>query len=244
MEINTESSSQVIDRVAPSPKWEFDKSVAACFDNMLERSIPQYRAMRRAVRDLALEFTRPGSYVIDLGCSRGRQLHMIAERTDSTVSLLGVDVSQPMVEAARLQLLPWATRTEIINLDLRQSFPSRPASVVLSVLTLQFTPIEYRQRIVSRAFQCIEPGGALILVEKILGSTAFLDETMVARYYDFKTENGYSQEDIDRKRLSLEGVLVPITAEWNEHLLKSAGFKHVDCFWRWMNFAGWLAIKD
>lgn len=22
-----------------------------------------------------------------------------------------------------------------------------------------------------------------------------------------------------------------------------AGFKHVDCFWRWMNFGGWVAVK-
>jgi tRNA (cmo5U34)-methyltransferase len=43
--------------------------------------------------------------------------------------------------------------------------------------------------------------------------------------------------------LSLEGVLVPVTAAWNEYLLRSAGFSHVDCFWRWMNFAAWVAVK-
>lgn len=26
--------------------------------------------------------------------------------------------------------------------------------------------------------------------------------------------------------------------------LKNSGFNQVDCFWRWMNFAGWIAIKD
>ena len=25
--------------------------------------------------------------------------------------------------------------------------------------------------------------------------------------------------------------------------LRDAGFKEVDCFWRWMNFAAWVAIK-
>ena len=43
--------------------------------------------------------------------------------------------------------------------------------------------------------------------------------------------------------LDLEGVLVPITAKWNEQLLGSAGFKKIDCFYRYLNFAGWIAIK-
>lgn len=55
--------------------------------------------------------------------------------------------------------------------------------------------------------------------------------------------NGYTQEEIRRKRLALEGVLVPVTAKWNEELLHNAGFRQVDCFWRWMNFAGWIALK-
>ncbi|MGH3921557.1 MAG: hypothetical protein ACRDS1_01640 [Pseudonocardiaceae bacterium] len=42
----------------------------------------------------------------------------------------------------------------------------------------------------------------------------------------------YTQEEIDRKRLSLEGVLVPVTAKWNVEMLRAAGFQQVDCFWR------------
>jgi tRNA (cmo5U34)-methyltransferase len=82
------------------------------------------------------------------------------------------------------------------------------------------------------------------LVEKVLGETAPIDALMTRLYYGLKASNGYSQDQIDRKRLSLEGVLVPVTARWNEELLKQAGFRQIDCFWRWMNFAGWVAIKD
>jgi tRNA (cmo5U34)-methyltransferase len=87
-------------------------------------------------------------------------------------------------------------------------------------------------------------GAALILVEKVLGATAEIDEQLVARYHGLKGANGYSPEQVERKRLSLEGVLVPVTAAWNEELLRASGFRHVDCFWRWSNFAGWLAMKD
>ncbi|MCL4256698.1 MAG: tRNA (cmo5U34)-methyltransferase, partial [Anaerolineae bacterium] len=128
--------------------------------------------------------------------------------------------------------------------DLRMRRPVERASVVLSVLTLQFTPIEYRQRIVRDVFNGLIQGGAFILVEKVLGATAELDALLVKEYHDLKRTNGYSQEQIDRKRLSLEGVLVPVTARWNEELLIGAGFRQVDAFWRYMNFVGWVAIKE
>jgi tRNA (cmo5U34)-methyltransferase len=113
----------------------------------------------------------------------------------------------------------------------------------VSILTLQFTPIEYRLRIVRDIYKSLLPGGAFIFVEKILGGSADLDAQMVKHYYALKSTNGYTTEQIERKRLSLEGVLVPVTARWNEELLKGAGFSEADCFWRWMNFAGWVAVK-
>ncbi len=78
----------------------------------------------------------------------------------------------------------------------------------------------------------------------MLGATAELDRLMVASYLTMKRRDGYTQEEIDRKRLSLEGVLVPVAAKWNVEMLRAAGFQQVDCFWRWMNFGGWIAVRQ
>ena len=92
-------------------------------------------------------------------------------------------------------------------------------------------------------YDALESYRALILVEKVLGASAELDGLLVEEYLKLKGANGYTQKDVERKRLSLEGVLGPLTAEWNEQLLRRAGFGDVDCFWRWMNFAGWVAVR-
>lgn len=133
---------------------------------------------------------------------------------------------------------------EVRELDLRREYPPVEASLTLCVLTLQFTPIEHRQRILRDAFRHAAPGGALVLVEKVLGADADLDELMVDLYLDMKRRSGYTEDQIQRKKLSLEGVLVPVTASWNEELLRMAGFRQVDCFWRWLNFAAWVAVKE
>lgn len=219
-----------------SSRWQFDDDVAAVFDDMLERSIPQYDVMRQAVTNIAARYAKRGTAIIDMGTSRGEALKSLQHLP---VRHIGLEVSEPMLQAAA-ENIPFA---DIRNIDLRYDYPDERASVTLSILTLQFTPIEYRLQILQRVYDNLVTGGAFILVEKVLGASAEFDAMMVDLYYQLKNDNGYSQEEIERKRLALQGVLVPVTARWNEELLSMTGFKQVDCFWRWMNFAGWVAIK-
>jgi tRNA (cmo5U34)-methyltransferase len=234
------------DHTLPEGKWLFDADVARVFDNMLVRSIPQYEVMRQACFEIACRYVQPKTAVVDLGCSRGEALAPLVDRFGAANRFLGVEVSPPMLAAARQRFRSYIDcgLVEIRDTDLRREYPPVQASVTLSILTLQFTPIEYRQRILREVWKHMLPGGAFVLVEKILGATAELDGIMVETYYRLKSANGYTQEEIERKRLSLEGVLVPVTARWNEELLHMTGFRQVDCFWRWMNFAGWVAVKE
>jgi tRNA (cmo5U34)-methyltransferase len=227
-------------------EWTFDEEVTRVFDDMLERSIPQYATMRSLVTDLAIRYARPGGHVVDLGCSRGEAIAPLLDRLGARNRFLGLEISEPMLAAARERFAAWidAGVVRIDAHDLRTGYPSVAADVTLAVLTLQFTPIEHRQRILRDVYRATAPGGALILVEKVLGSTAELDATLVDLYWKLKRAAGYSDEDIRRKALALEGKLVPVTARWNEELLRMAGFQEVDCVWRWCNFAAWLAVRS
>jgi len=233
------------DETTPGTKWAFDDSVAAAFDDMLARSIPQYEVMRQTCFDLATRYAQRNTAIVDLGCSRGEAMAALLDKFGVNNHFVGVEVSDAMLDAARSRFrgLIDAGVVEIRKLDLRSDYPQVAASVTLCVLTLQFTPIEYRLRIMQDIYDHTVEGGALLLVEKVLGSGAKIDRTMVDLYYRLKADNGYSEEQIERKRLSLEGVLVPMTARWNEELLSMVGFRHVDCFWRWLNFAGWIALR-
>jgi tRNA (cmo5U34)-methyltransferase len=243
--MNTQDSTT--DQVEPGEKWEFDHSVTAVFDDMLSRSIPQYEVMRKACFDLACKFIRPNTPVIDLGCSRGEALAGLVDKYGAHNRFIGLEVSQPMIDAARARFkgLIECSVVDIKEHDLRlPGLPVHSASVILSILTIQFTPIEYRLRILRDIYKTLTPGGAFIFVEKVLGNTAEINDFQIEAYYRLKAEHGYSQDQIERKRLSLEGVLVPVTAAMNEQFLQAAGFRQIDCFWRWMNFAGWIAVKD
>lgn len=266
------------DKVKPGERWTFDQKVTDAFDDMLARSIPQYDVMRDTVTDLAVESIKrttyghdDGRWLVDLGCSRGEALARVrgrlrGERYARAVQYCGVEVSAPMVEAARKRFpdqelhegdpfgnavvvapTAFVNDVTIIQDDLRHLSAlgfDDPVGCTLAVLALMFVPINYRQQILRHVYNWTAPGGALIVVEKVLGEGAMVDDMMVERYHALKLVNGYPAEAVERKALSLEGVLVPVTASMNVELLRGAGFRHVDCFWRWMSFAGWIAIRD
>ena len=237
-----------IDNVVPKEKWEFDESVANCFENMLSRSIPQYDIMRQSVSDLVYDVIntcpRKGYFsVLDVGCSDGLMIQSLLDKFNGDGYYTGIDVSEPMLKKASERFLN-NNNVRIMNHDIKTGTPSSKYDIITSILTLQFVPINYRQQIIQNIYDGLNSArGCFIFVEKILGETAYLDSLMVKNYHEYKRQHGYSAEDIERKRLSLEGVLVPVTNNWNIDLLKQAGFRQIDVFWRWMNFVGYIAIK-
>jgi tRNA (cmo5U34)-methyltransferase len=230
----------------PAGRWEFDDEVTNVFDDMLERSIPQYDTMRGLVFELGKEFVPENGMVVDLGCSRGGSLAPFVATFGDQAAYVGVEVSPPMLDACRKRFAREiaAGSVSLRDLDLRTGYPNVEATLTLSVLTLQFVPMEHRPRVVRDAYEHTAPGGAFVLVEKVLGNSGRTDQLMTRLYHGLKRANGYGDEEIERKRLSLEGVLVPAAAGWNEDLLVRAGFEEVECFWRCLNFAGWIGIKS
>lgn len=229
------------DKVMKSGKWVFDDEVAACFDEMLERSIPDYENMRRLVYNVGKHFVKSNTAVLDIGCSNGNAALPFV-KTFAENEFVLIDVSDSMLDLCEKGFKDYPN-VKIIKHDLRNGVPEVKSSLILSILTIQFTPIEYRQKILDSIYNSLVPDGCLIFVEKCLGNSYELDNVLVNEYYDIKRDNQYTEEQIASKRKSLEGVLVPVTADWNIELLKNAGFKKVDCFWRYLNFAGFIAIK-
>lgn len=222
-------------------KWEFDENVTKVFGDMLSRSIPNYETMRQLCFNLGKNFIKEDSTIVDMGCSNGLSVESFVKAFPLNCFYL-LDVSEPMLEECRKRFKDYPL-VFVHDNDLRKGIPMNNVDLALSILTLQFTPIEYRQNILQDVYDKLNEGGAFIIVEKVLGNSAKIDDLFVKEYYNLKQENGYTQEQIANKRKSLEGVLVPLTSSFNEHLLHQVGFKYVDCFFRCLNFAGWIAIK-
>jgi tRNA (cmo5U34)-methyltransferase len=224
--------------------FEFNKEVAEVFDDMLHRSIPCYAETRAMILELVGNFYIRGSTVYDLGCSTGIMIHALTEQLPGIARIVGVDNSQPMIEKARQRLARVDTKTEI---DLRcadlRDLPIERASVVIMNYTLQFIRPLNRPRVLKHIFDGLEPGGAFILSEKVIEESNATTQLFIDMYYRFKRRQGYTELEISRKRERLENVLVPFEVDEQLRILREAGFSDCGIFFKWHNFASFVAIK-
>ncbi|MBC7819092.1 MAG: methyltransferase domain-containing protein, partial [Planctomycetaceae bacterium] len=198
----------------PDGRWRFDNAVTKCFTDMLERSIPDLATLRKLTTDLGSWFVQSKTDVLDLGCSRGDGIAPFLDRFGADNRFIAFDCSEPMVQACRERHRGFVNcgLLDVRHHDLREGLPPLMPSLILSTLTLQFVSLDSRQRVVADAFRILRPGGAMIVVEKTLGSDAASDRLLVDTYHAHKRANGYSTDEVEAKRQALQNVLVPLTA--------------------------------
>lgn len=225
--------------------FTFDAKVAGVFDDMVGRSVPYYDEIQRMSCELAQDFAQPNSNIYDLGCATGTTFSMLHPHLDPSVTFIGVDNAQPMLDKAKEKLSQVAATRQVLlkHSDIEGDYQIENASVVMMILTLQFVRPLYRHKIVERIYNGMNDNSALIIVEKLLSSHTTLNRLFIDHYYDYKRRNGYSETEIIQKREALENVLIPYRMEENVELLKNAGFRHVEDYFRWYNFSGIIAIK-
>jgi len=227
--------------------FKFNAEVSNIFDDMLVRSVPFYEELQRMTVEMALDFVQPSTSVVDLGCSTGTTLAGLATHiTDPTVEFIGIDSSAPMLEKAaqRLEACGVLPRCRLVERDINLPLELGRPSVVVMNWTLQFVRPLHRDVLIRSIYDQMAPQACLILMEKVLCEDSMLNRLYIDLYYRFKKRSGYSETEIAQKRESLENVLIPYRVEENLMLLQRNGFEARDVFFRWYNWAGFLAVKQ
>ena len=225
--------------------FKFGANVAKVFDDMVNRSVPYYGEIQRMMAELASNHAKEGTDVYDLGCSTGTTMVGMDTMVDQNIRFVGLDDSQEMLDKCKSKLLElgFSRNYDLRCADLNQGAKISNASVVVLCLTLQFVRPIYREQLLKDIYAGLNPGGVLILVEKILAEDSLFNRDFIEYYYNYKRRNQYSEMEISQKREALENVLVPYKLSENISMLRDCGFAHCEVFFKWYNFAGLIATK-
>jgi tRNA (cmo5U34)-methyltransferase len=225
--------------------FEFDESVAAVFPDMILRSVPGYASIVSNVGVIAGHFAVPNSNCYDLGCSLGAAtLSMRHQINAEQCRVIAVDNAEAMVNRCQLNIEDddGTVPVDVVCNDLREVVVERAIVVVLN-FTLQFIPVEQRDELLSRIYDGMLPGGALVVSEKIAFADPVEQQLQTDLHMSFKRANGYSDLEISQKRAALENVLIPETIETHAARFKSVGFKSSQVWFQALNFVSMLAVK-
>ena len=225
--------------------FRFDQSVAEVFPDMIQRSVPGYSTVVDTIGQICAKYAQPQSNIYDLGCSLGAVSLAASKYIQSNdCKILAIDNSSAMAKRCQLHVQAYKSTipinvicNDIQNIDIQN------ASCVVMNFTLQFIPPEQRLHIIEKIYTGLNPGGVLVLSEKLSHDTEQGNELLVDLHHEFKRRNGYSELEISQKRSALEEVMRTETFEQHKQRLQSAGFNDVVRWFTCYNFASLVAIK-
>jgi len=225
--------------------WRFRGNVVDKFDDHVKKSVPLYLEGHQITCDLSKFFVKDNSIIYEIGSSTGSLSIKLSEsnKLKNDVHFIGLDIEKDMVDFANQCL----AKTKIDNVSFEHadivSKELEKSDLIVSYYTVQFIPPAVRQQVIDKLYQSLNWGGALIMFEKVRAPDARFQDIISTIYLNYKMKQGYSEENIISKMMSLKGVLEPFSTQGNIDLLKRAGFTDITSVQKYLSFEGFLAIK-
>ncbi|VFP78837.1 Carboxy-S-adenosyl-L-methionine synthase [Candidatus Erwinia haradaeae] len=225
--------------------WKFDAEVVEVFPDMIQRSIPGYSNLISMIGLLSRHCVQSNSLIYDLGCALGAAVVSIQKNIKVIgCKIIAVDNSSSMTNRCRhyMNSFNFNTPVEVLTMDACQ-VPIHNASLVLLNFTLQFIPIDNRQRLLDSIWNGMNPKGVLVLSEKLSFSDQEIESLFLKTHYDFKRDNGYSALEIQQKSKMLNSVMITETLDVHKKRLEKSGFQNYELWFQSINFGSLLAFK-
>jgi tRNA (cmo5U34)-methyltransferase len=159
--------------------------------------------------------------VLDLGCGDGRLAGLVMAARESVTSVVAVDRSEPMLEAARARF-GGDPRVSVCAHDLALPISGLGSfDVIVSGFAIHHLEHARKRELFAEAARMLRPGGRFANLEVVQCAT----EPLQRRFYQ---AIGRADGDPEDRLAAVEPQLA-----W----MRDAGLRNVDCLWRWYGFA-------
>ena len=222
----------------PSVKHVFD-AVASDYDRQRKQLIPCFDDFYGIALSL-VECAGTAPRILDLGAGTGLFSSFVLRKYPEAQLTL-VDLSDKMLEGARVRF-QHQDSIQYITADYTTYESSEPYDAVISSLSIHHLPHEDKQRLFHHIYRLLRPGGVFVNADQVQGHTAASDAYYRTRWLDEIAQAGLSQRDIEA---AIERRKVDINASVPEQLmwLEQAGFKGVDCMYKYFDFGVFFGRK-
>lgn len=201
----------------------------------------QIEIMLRVIAGCDIKIER----ILDLGCGDGVLIASILQQYPSASGVL-LDISEPMLQAAKEKLVNYNDKLDFFLLDYGDSRwiervkNKGPFSVIVSGFSIHHQNDGRKQELYSEIFELLKSGGMFLNLEHVSSSSEWVsslfDEYFIDSMYNMHLQNdaGKTRQEIadefylrDDKEAN---ILAPVEkqCEW----LRNIGFQDVDCYFK------------
>lgn len=222
----------------PSVKQQFD-AVANDYDRQRRQLIPCFDDFYGMALSL-VESAEPAPRILDLGAGTGLFSGMVLQKFPKAELTL-VDLSDRMLDGAR-ERFKHADNVRYIVADYASHAFQETYDAVVSSLSIHHLTHPDKRQLFAAVHGMLREGGVFVNADQVAGNTPASDAYYRKRWLESIGASGLAQEAIDA---SIERRKVDINAKLDDqiHWLKEAGFREVDCMYKYLDFAVFYGRK-
>jgi ubiquinone/menaquinone biosynthesis C-methylase UbiE len=180
---------------------------------------------------------------LDLGCGDGMLSAAILDEFPNARGCL-VDISEPLVNAARHQLQAHAGRVDLIVADYTQPGWAgavarlSPFDAVVSAFAAPGSPDHQKRELYAEIFQLLKPEGPFVNIEQVASATRWTesiwDDYLIEAIFgpEIKGASGKKRVELTREyyRRANSGGNISAPLEVQCDWLREIGFENVECY--------------
>lgn len=120
----------------------------------------------RAVYAQALSLLAPkaGERILDVGCGTGTFFKLVQEQTNLSLTLVGIDASEEMIQKAREKVGGESIQFQFADAAYLP-FPNQSFDAIVSLLTLHHTPSGVKTRAIMEMSRVLRTGGRAVVCD-------------------------------------------------------------------------------
>jgi len=221
--------------------FEHFNSEATVFDQSILKSVPHYGQMIEVMIAL-LPFSRRSKLsLIDIGTGTGNIAYNL-KKAFPNANLVCLDLSPNMLGLAAEKLKGYKN-VEYVNAEVSQYKFDRKYDAIVSSLTLHHLEADKEKHVFHRqAFQALKKGGMFINADIIIAPDKKMQVANLTKWKEFIRRSSTPEFAADRYRKYLAEDRPAILLNELDSL-RTAGFRAVEVFWKYYNFAVYGGVK-
>jgi len=214
----------------------FNTEEAANYDDAIRRRIPLYREIQTLMASLLPFPKKEYLRVLDLGCGTGEtSVSLLKEYPLARVT--GIDSSPDMLDVARKKVKHTTWRVDFLCQDIRAFNLEGEFDVIVSGFSLHFLSPDEKEEILRKCLALLKDGGMFMDSEAVLSPSEKVYNMYMEKWKDFMRSNGFSDEEIGSHILKFLKDVKPMTVDNQLGLMRKAGFRDVECYFKYLNWA-------